>query len=269
MDIFFQIIIVLLLSGFIAGLLSGLLGIGGGVMMVPVMFLLLTDLGYSQYAMAIAVATSAAVIIPTAISGTMRHHRTEGICWRIAIILGVFGIIGSVGGSILSVYMPATLHVILFSSFLSLMALWMILKKSPRLSDYKISESNLVFAALGIFVGIAAGMFGVGGGIIITPVLTTLVGYQIHRASGISLATMVLTASGTAISYIYLGWGTEGLYPYSLGYVNILFAALLICTSVPAAQLGVILNHKSPERILNGIFIGLLLFIAVRMLVSA
>ena len=269
MEIFFQIIIVLLLSGLIAGLLSGLLGIGGGVLMVPVMFLLLTDLGYSQYAMAMAVATSAAVIIPTAIGGTMRHYRTEGICWRIAIILGVFGIVGSVAGSILSLYIPPMLHIISFSSFLFLMILWMLLKRSPKMSDLHLSESNLVFAALGVFVGVAAGMFGVGGGIIITPILTTLLGYQIHRASGISLATMVLTASGTAISYIYLGWGIEGLYPYSLGYVNILFAALLICTSVPAAQLGVILNHRAPEKILNGIFIGLLLFIAIRMLLSA
>ena len=269
MEILFQIIIVLLLSGIIAGLLSGLLGIGGGVLMVPVIYLLLTDLGYSQYAMAMAVATSAAVIIPTAISGTMRHHRTEGICWRIVIILGVFGIIGSVVGSILSVYMPAALHVISFSAFLLLMAVWMLLKKSQKLINYQISESNLIFAVLGIFVGIAAGMFGVGGGIIITPVLTSLIGYHIHRASGISLATMVLTAGGTAISYIYLGWGVEGLYPYSLGYVNILFGALLICTSVPAAQAGVILNHRTPEKILNGIFIGLLLFIAIRMLVSA
>jgi len=88
MEFFIVIIIILLLCGLVAGFLAGLFGIGGGVVMVPVMFFLLNDLGYGDNAMAIAVATSAAVILPTAVAGAIKNFSGKQITWWPALILG-------------------------------------------------------------------------------------------------------------------------------------------------------------------------------------
>lgn len=111
-------------------------------------------------------------------------------------------------------------------------------------------------------------MFGIGGGIIITPVLTTFFGYSMNRSIGISLAAMILTAGGSVFSYILLGWGKQDLFPYSLGYVNLFFAAVLLCASVPSAQAGVVFSHRISENILIMIFVGMLLAIALKMTLS-
>ncbi|PWR69780.1 sulfite exporter TauE/SafE family protein [Methanospirillum stamsii] len=268
MEFFIQVIIILLMCGIVAGFLAGLFGIGGGVVMVPVMFILLTDLGYEEHAMAMSVATSAAVILPTALVGTIKMNRGSNISYWPAVILGAGGIIGSVIGSTISVIIPKEIHIAAFSGFLIFMAIWMGIKHWSYLDRYHLSESTTVFIILGILVGIGAGLFGIGGGVILTPVLTSLVGMNIHRSIGISLTAMVFIASGTVLSYILLGTGIQDLFPFSIGYVNILFMVLLVCTSIPAVRLGVRTGQKTSEKNLLLLFICMLMILAVRMLFS-
>jgi uncharacterized membrane protein YfcA len=260
---------ILLICGFIAGFLAGLLGVGGGFLMVPVMFVLLSDMGYQEHAMVIAVATSASVILLTAVSGTFRQWRMGNICWHAALVIGTGGIIGSLVGSSLSISIPEHLHVLLFASFLIFLSFWMIINKTGLITGYHIVESDLVLGICGIFMGIVAGMFGIGGGIILTPVLTTLFGYMMHRSVGVSLAAIVLTAGGSVCSYIFLGWGKMNLFPMFIGYVNLFFAAILLCASVPAAQMGVLFRHRISDKSLSVLFIGMLLALALKMILSA
>jgi uncharacterized membrane protein YfcA len=149
------------------------------------------------------------------------------------------------------------------------MAVWMSMKQCRYFCSYNVRESDVIFITLGIGVGIAAGLFGIGGGVILTPVLTSLLGMNIHRSIGISLTAMVLIASGTVFSYIILGWGIPDLFPFSIGYVNLLFAAMLVMTSVPAVQLGVKTGRKMSEKKLLVLFIGMLVLLAIRMAISA
>ncbi|HPY59686.1 MAG TPA: sulfite exporter TauE/SafE family protein [Methanospirillum sp.] len=262
-------IMILLLCGIVAGFLAGLFGIGGGVVMVPVMFLLLGDLGYEDNAMAISVATSAAVILPTAVAGTLKKYSEKQITWWPAIILGIGGILGSMAGSSLSVLIPRQVHALAFSGFLIFMAFWMAVKQSRYLSAYTVRETELILLALGTCVGIASGLFGIGGGVILTPVLTSVLGMNIHKSIGISLTAMVLIASGTVMSYIVLGWEMDGLLPFSIGYVNLLFAVALVITSIPAVRFGVKTGSAMSGRRLQMLFIGMLILLAIRMAISA
>ncbi|MDD1728417.1 MAG: sulfite exporter TauE/SafE family protein [Methanospirillum sp.] len=262
------IIGILLVCGIIAGFLSGLLGVGGGLFMVPVIFILLSDYGYGEYAMLTAVATSAAVILPTSVSGTFRQWRMKNICWHTSLILGTGGIIGSFFGSMVSLALPGEVHVSLFAFFLLFLAFWMVFNKSGYLGRFHLVESGLSFGFFGFIVGTASGMFGIGGGMLLIPVLTIFFGYTMFRSVGISLAAMVLTSGGSVCSYILLGWGKQGLFPYSLGYVNLFVAGVLLCTSVPAAQAGAIFSSRIQEKMHLLLFTAMLLVIAFRMLLS-
>jgi len=269
MEFFIVIIIILLLCGLVAGFLAGLFGIGGGVVMVPVMFFLLNDLGYGDNAMAIAVATSAAVILPTAVAGAIKNFSGKQITWWPALILGFGGILGSMAGSTLSVLIPSQVHILAFSGFLIFMAVWMMIKQCRYLCAYAVRESDFTLLILGIGVGVASGLFGIGGGVILTPVLTSILGMNIHKSIGISLTAMVLIASGTVVSYIVLGWGVTGLFPFSIGYVNLLFVLVLVLTSIPAVRFGVKTGSTMSEKKLQVLFIGMLILLAIRMAISA
>ena len=236
--------------------------------MVPVMFILLNDLGYGEYAMAMAVATSAAVILPTTLAGAIRINRGEQISILPAIILGAGGVLGSIVGSTISVIIPKEIHVIAFSSFLIFLAFWMVIKQSRYLVRYHFRESTFIFTLLGILTGIGAGLFGIGGGVILTPVLTSLLGIHIHRSIRISLTAMVFIATATVISYIILGTSTPSLFPYSIGYVNVLFALILVFTSIPGVNLGLKTGQKVSEKNLLFLFISMLIILAVRMVFS-
>jgi uncharacterized protein len=266
MDPFLTALFILCITGIIAGLLAGMLGVGGGFLMVPVMYFLLSELGYSEYAMDIAVGTSAAVILPTAMSGTWRQWKKKNIFWRPALILGTGGIIGAFIGSNISILLPVRTHTFIFGLFLICVAAWMILQKSDIICRFHIPVSDLLFLSLGVFAGIMSGLFGIGGGLILTPVLATIIGYEMHKAVGIATTSMVLTAAGATGAYILQGWNIAGLLPLSLGYVSIPFWAALIVTSIPAAQVGVCLSHKTPDTILRYMFILLLIVIAGKMI---
>ena len=269
MEVFISLIIILLICGLVAGILAGLFGIGGGIIMVPVMFFLLSSLGYEEYAMTTAVATSGAVILPTTISGTIRYQYQEKFPWRTTLIIGSGGVMGTVMGSIGSVLIQKNLHVIAFACFLLFMAFGMIGKRFPSCSTFHVRGSGPVFLALGIFVGTMASFFGIGGGVILTPVLTILLGMKIHQAIGISLGSMILIASGTVTSYSVLGMGVSNPIPFSLGYINLLFVIILTCTSIPAVQIGVKSGSAMSERTLTILFTFCLIVIALRMAFSA
>lgn len=266
MDPFSATLVVLILTGIIAGLLAGMLGVGGGFLMVPVMFILLSDLGYSDYAMDIAVATSVAVILPTALSGTWRQWKKKNIVWRPALILGAGGIFGSIIGSYISIILSASTHTIIFGIFLIIIAVWMTVQRCDMICHFTIPGSVFNFIILGVCTGIASGLFGIGGGIILTPVLATIIGFGMHKAVGIATTSMVLTATGATSAYIMHGWNMSEPLFLSVGFVNIPFWVALCATSIPAAQIGVLFSHKTPEHILRYIFIVMLLAIAIKMI---
>ena len=267
-------IIVLLLTGAGAGFASGLLGIGGGIILVPAIWWIADLMGFGIFSMKIAVATSAAVILPTALSGVWRHNKKKAVRWRAALILGPCGAAGSILlGARIADKLPNDILKIVFGILLLLIAAWMGIGKTRALRNAKVEKEGqtkinpIALAALGFPVGVLAGLAGIGGGAVMVPAMVLALGFVMHEAVGTSTGAVVFISMGSIIYWIVNSQGiTETLPPYSIGYINGLMWLCLVITSIPMAQLGAKLAHALPAKKLQYIFIALLIYLGLRML---
>lgn len=259
-------IIILLITGLAVGFASGLLGVGGGFIMVPVQFWLLCSLGVDPtIAIRVAFGTSLAVIIPTAISGTIVHQRKSVVLLKPAMFLGVTGFIGAFLGGFVATHTPGDILKFAFGLMILVAALRMLMEKNTQIKKEPI-DSALYYVLWGLVVGIVSGVFGVGGGVIMVPLMVIVMNFDIHKAIGTSMAVMIFTSIGGMLSYMVHGLNIVGLPQYSIGYINILQMAVLGFTSIPMAQVGATTLHKLPAREIKCIFIILMVFIALRMM---
>lgn len=259
-------ILILLATGAFVGFASGLLGVGGGFIMVPIQYFLLTAMGLDpDTALRMAFATSLAVILPTALSGALGHWRRGAVLVVPAIILGLTGLIGGVVGAGISSYAPARILSFIFGLLALGSALWMLGSRYPEINE---SPSNFKRSYLfwGFTGGFSSGLLGIGGGIVMVPLLNLLLKFPIHKAIGTSTAFIIFASLGGIITYIFTGINATGLPPYSLGYVNLLQFIVLAGTSIPMARVGVKAAHKLPDKKLKYIFVVLLIYIALKMM---
>ncbi len=259
-------IIILLITGLGVGFASGLLGIGGGFIMTPVQIFVFTAMGLStDMAVRLAFGTNLLVILPTADSGTWRHHSRGAVQWRAAIIMGLCGTAVAFGGATLSTHVPGDILKIVFGIAVLLSAIWMLISKPPKV-EQKPSDNPWLFAAWAIPIGLLTGVLGIGGGVLAVPVMVMALKFKMHNAVATSLAIMIFTTVGGIAGYIINGLDVSNLPPYSIGYVNLPSWFLLTVTSVSMAQLGAITAHKLPARQLSYIFVVLMLYLGLRML---
>ena len=258
--------LILALTGGAIGFASGFFGVGGGFIMVPVQYWLLTGLGFDpSLSLRVAFGTSLAVILPTALSSTWGHHCKKCVLWRPLATMIVPGIIGGFAGAAISTHAPGKLMAGLFGLLLILAALRMFLSRSPAPGDGQVRVSLCAFLIWGFVFGLVSGLFGIGGGIVMVPVMTTIMGIPIRQAIGTSTAFMVFSSVSGILTYMISGWGVAGLPPYSLGYVNIAILCILAAVSVPLAQLGVRAAHTtSPDKI-RRFFVILMIGIGITM----
>ncbi len=263
---FFIYILILLATGTFVGFASGLLGVGGGFIMVPVQFFLLTSMGTDpDTALRIAFATSLAVILPTALSGAWGHWRRGAVLVTPAIILGITGLVGGILGAGISSNSPAAILSLIFGFLALFSAIWMLGSKYGEIKEEK-SNSNPSYVLWGFVGGFSSGLLGIGGGVIMVPILNILLKFPIHKAIGTSTAFIVFASIGGIITYIFSGIQTAGLPPYSVGYVNLVQLVALAVTSIPMARLGVKASHNLPDKKLKYIFATLLIYIALKMM---
>jgi uncharacterized protein len=259
-------IFILVLTGVGVGFTTGLLGVGGGFIMVPVFYFLLLQLGFEPtLAIRVALGTSLAVIIPTAFSSAYGHYRKEQVDLKALIYLGLSGFVGAIFGGYTATNAPGDILRILFGLVLLMVALRMLVFKEPETFGTK-TENIYIFLLLGFFVGIMSGLVGIGGAVIMIPVLVIFLGFNMRQAVGTSSAVIVATALGGILIYVLNGLEVSGLPPWSLGYVNLLQLLIIIIFSVPLAQLGVWTSLKLPEKQLRYIFSLLMIYISLKML---
>jgi len=265
MDILIYII-ALIFTGALVGFASGLLGVGGGFIMVPVQFFLLTSIGVdSTIAIRVAFGTSLAVILPTAISGTIGHKRRNSVLGRPTLFMGFSGLIASFAGGTLATHVPGDYLKVTFGVLVFLAAVWMLIANYPD-KNTKPKEGSISYILIGLFAGSLSGILGIGGGIVLVPLLIFLMKFNIRTAIGTSTAVLVFTAFGGVASYIINGINVSGIPPYSIGYINLVQLVLLACVSTPVAQLGVKASHKLPEKQLKYIYILVMMYISLKML---
>lgn len=255
----------LILIGICAGFASGLLGVGGGFLIVPLQYFLLKYIGVNpDLAMLISIGTSLAIIIPTALSGAYRHSREMDDIIKPGIRLGVFGIIGGAIGGFVASGLPSQILEIIFGCLLIFVTVKNIVDLNKEREEAKIPFNLITSAIIGLLVGFASGLLGIGGGVFLIVILTALLGFSLIEAIGTSSIFISLTAIGGFYHMLYLDGVST--FPYSIGYVSIINFLLIACFSVPMASLGAKYAHKVPQKKLKIIFSVLVLYIALKML---
>ena len=251
-------------AGVFGGILAGLLGVGGGIVIVPALYFALSLTGSDPaLTMQVAVGTSLATIVFTALSSSWGHYKRGALDmallkrWAPAILVGV--IIGGLLGGLVSGY----ILVAVFASVAGIVALDMIFRKPGNDSVVR-SFSRRIWTMTGVFAGAVSAMMGIGGGTVCVPVLNFL-GYDIRRAVGTAAAIGFVIGLPGALIYMATGFGQTGLPPFSIGYVNLIAAALIIPLTTSFAHIGVRIAHSISQRALRLAFGVFLMLTSLRM----
>ena len=259
-------IIILLVTGIGAGFASGLLGVGGGLIMTPVQYLIFTGMGIpTDVAIKLAFGTSLLVILPTAASGAWRHSKKGAVWWRAAIVMGSCGLITAFSGATLATHLPGTGLKIAFGAIILVSSIGMLTYQPPQIEEEP-RDNPWLWAAWAIPIGMVTGIIGIGGGILMVPVMVLALRFRMHNAIATSLAVMIFTSTGGVIGYLINGLGVPNLPAYSIGYVNLPAWFLLAVTSVGMTQVGAITAHKLPAKQLSYIFVALMFYMGLKLL---
>jgi len=259
-------IFILLATGIGVGFASSLLGIGGGFIMTPVQYMIYIDMGLPpDMAIKLAFGTNLLVILPTALSGAWRYSKLGVVNWKAAIIMGGCSLVAAFGGAALAVHLPGDALKIAFGAVILLAGVRVL---TIRLStiEQKPRSNPWLWMACAIPIGMVSGILGIGGGVIVVPVMVLVLRFKMHHAIANSLAMMIFTGIGGAVGYIINGLGVSNLPAYSIGYVNLLAWLLLSVTSVAMAQVGAMTANRVPARQLMYIFIVLMFYMGLKIL---
>ncbi|CAK0773463.1 putative membrane transporter protein [Gammaproteobacteria bacterium] len=252
--------------GACTGILAGLLGVGGGLVIVPVLVMLFQDQGMnSTVVVHLAIGTSLATIVMTSLSSVYAHHQQEAVLWPVAYQLAPGIVVGSWLGARVVHFLPTTTLKIIFGLFELLVAAKIGFGLRPRPGHQL--PGRTAMSGVGGFIGLVSGIVGIGGGVLTVPFLTWC-NISIRNAVATSAACGIPIAVAGSLGFAVTGWSLTTLPPYSTGYIH--WPALLgvTSTSVLTAPLGARLAHGISTTVLTRLFVLLLIFFGVRMLLS-
>jgi uncharacterized membrane protein YfcA len=266
----FETYLLLFCVGIIAGILAGLLGVGGGVVIVPSLITIYSSLSIQNpYMVQTAIATSLFTIIFTAVSSAYKQTKHKNVLWGQAIIIGISSSLSVFLFSKISISLPSNTLKIIFSIVLITMAIKMLTEKTnSSIEENNVNENrNKLFSpVIGILGGIIAAFTGLGGGLFIVPLMHYIQKIPIKKSIGTSSAAIIVTSVSGVISYIINKPPDSAKINYSLGMVDTLAAIPIVLASIPFAQLGVYINKRTNHSLLTKIFGTLLIIIAVKMI---
>jgi uncharacterized membrane protein YfcA len=249
--------IVYLCLGSMAGLASGLLGIGGGNVIVPVLVISFAAYGISaEIYTHIAIATSLASIALTSLSSIYTHYQRRVLDWYLLKVFVPSVVAGSLVGTLFFISTDGEVLQVLLGFFLVFTGLKMVSKTIPKPNDVSINRP--ILSIFGVVIGALSAVFGVGGGMFTTPLLTNF-GLSIHKAIGISAVSGFFIAICTSIIYGSANISNPNLLTNNFGYIYLPALIGIVITSVPFARVGALLAHRTNASYLKKIF-GLFLF---------
>ncbi len=270
-----ELVLLLLVTGALAGFLAGIFGIGGGAVLVPVLYECFRIAGVPLDArMPLCIGTSLAIIIPTAIRSWQAHHKRGSVDmdilkrWALPVLGGV------ILGSVIARYAPEKLFKYVFVGVAWSAAARLLLgKENWRLGAEM--PKGIFMKVYGFFIGLLSTLMGIGGGLF-SNLLMTFYGRPIHQAIGTSAGLAVLISIPGALGYIYAGWPAASRFPevaalqlpFAVGYISIIGALLVMPTSLLVAPLGVRVAHFLTKRKLEIAFGCYLLIVSSRFVVS-
>jgi uncharacterized membrane protein YfcA len=260
-------ILAMVATGAFAGVLAGLLGVGGGIVIVPVLFFLFQGFGVSpESAMVIATATSLATIVPTSISSIRSHNRKGNVDFALIKRWAGFILIGVLVGSWLVTRVDGKLLTVLFGVIATLAALNMLLR-TGKTALYDQLPGKVGQTAMGTSIGFFSSMVGIGGGTLTVPMLT-LYNYPAHKAVGTAAAIGLIISLPGALTMLILGTTPADAPVGTYGLVNLIGFVCIVPLTVLFAPVGATLANKLDATKLKKVFAVVLLITGLRMLLQ-
>lgn len=263
-----QILLIMLAIGAFAGVAAGLLGVGGGIILVPAFYYAFVSLGYDgPMIMQICVATSLATIVVTSIRSVLSHHKKGAVDWGILRSWAVGIVIGAVIGVFVADRLKSVTLMLVFGILGLIVGLYMAFGKS----DWRLGTqmpSGLSLAILSPIVGFLSVLMGIGGGSFGVP-LMTLYNRPIHRAVATAAGFGVIIAVPSVIGFLLFGWDETSKPPFTVGLVNLPAFVVIVSMTLLTTPLGVKLAHAMDPKPLKRIFAVFIALMAANMLRKA
>ena len=259
-----NLLFVLGIAASVAGFMAGLLGVGGGIVMVPALYYAFTVLDFDILTrMHLSVGTSLAIIIPTSIISTKTHMEHNAVDFKMVKSFGIFILIGVVAGTFLAVNLKTSALVLFFSIFAFMVGLFFIFFRESLLENPK-KISKIVKKISGTIIGLISVPLGIGGGSLMVPFMRTF-GYDIRTSIGTAAAIGFLIAVSGTIMMITGGKIIDNVNtPYSIGYINMIGFIVFVPVTMFMARLGAKAVYKINKSLLSKIFGTFLIFVSIR-----
>ena len=259
-----NLLFVLSIAASVAGFMAGLLGVGGGIIIVPALYYAFTVLDFDiATRMHLSVGTSLAIIIPTSIISTKTHMEHDAVDFKLIKSFGIFILLGVISGTFLAVNLKTPTFVLFFSVMAFIVGLFFIFFREQLLKNPKmISDSAKNIS--GIIIGFISVLLGIGGGSLMVPFMRTF-GYDIRTSIGTAAGVGFLIAVFGTITMITGGKIVDNINtPYSLGYVNLLGFLVFVPVTMIMARVGAKAVYKIDKNILSKIFGIFLIIVSIR-----
>ena len=259
-----NLLAVLGIAAAVAGFMAGLLGVGGGIIMVPALYYAFTVLDFDLVTrMHLSVGTSLSIIIPTSIISTKTHMEYDAVDFKMVKSFGVFILLGVIAGTFLAVNLKTPALVLFFSIFAFVVGLFFIFLREQLVEKRK-KISDLIKNISGVVIGFISIPLGIGGGSLMVPFMRTF-GYDIRKSIGTAAAIGFLIAVSGTITMITGGKIIANVNtPYSIGYINLLGFLVFVPVTMIMARIGARAVYKINKKLLSKIFGTFLIIVSAR-----
>jgi len=257
----------LLVLGTLSGFAAGLMGVGGGMLLVPILTAIFSAQQFApEHVIHMAVATSLATILFTSVSSVRAHHQRGAVLWPVVRVLAPGILIGSLAGAQVAALLPTVWLACAFALFLAFSATQMLRDRKAQ-AQRELPQPPGMFA-VGTLIGVVSSFVGGGGGFISVPFMVWC-NVRIHSAVATSAALGFPIAAAGTLGYVVAGWRVRELPAASAGYVYLPALAAVAIASVFTAPLGARVAHSLDTRLLKRVFAALLFVLATYMLSKA
>ena len=259
-----NLLFVLSIAASVAGFMAGLLGVGGGIIIVPALYYAFTVLDFDiATRMHLSVGTSLAIIIPTSIISTKTHMEYDAVDFKLIKSFGIFILFGVIGGTFLAVNLKTPAFILFFSIMAFIVGLFFIFFREQLLKNPKMISDSAKNVS-GVIIGFISVLLGIGGGSLMVPFMRTF-GYDIRRSIGTAAGVGFLIAVFGTITMITGGKIVDNINtPYSFGYVNLIGFLVFVPVTMIMARVGAKAVYKIDKNILSKIFGIFLIIVSIR-----
>ena len=259
-----NLLVVLSIAASVAGFMAGLLGVGGGIIMVPALYYAFTVLDFDiATRMHLSVGTSLAIIVPTSVISSKTHMEYDAVDFNLVKSFGIFIVLGVIGGTFLAVNLKTSTFVLFFSVMAFIVGLFFIFFREKVVENPKKIKDSIKNIS-GIIVGFISVLLGIGGGSLMVPFMRTF-GYDIRKSIGTASAIGFLIALSGTITMITGGKIVANINtPFSIGYINLLGFIVFVPVTMLMARIGAKAVYKLDKKLLSKIFGTFLIAVSIR-----